>query len=486
MSATTTNVVPLRGEGAAGEVQAAYERLRAAYRAEPYPSAAAREDRLDRLVRLLQRERDAFVEAIAQDFGGRSEVETLGADVLLTVESARDARAHLRAWMKRRPAEATWYHLPSRAFVEPQPLGVVAVIAPWNYPVNLCLGPLAGALAAGNRVLLKPSELTPRTAALVQRLVRETYTPDEVAVVTGGPEVAKAVTQLPLDHLLFTGSTAVGRLVARAAAEHLVPTTLELGGKSPALCHADYDVAAFARRVAVGKLYNSGQTCIAPDYVLVPRGSERRFADAFTAAVRAHVPDLHSPQVTAIVNDKAFDRLQALLLDARAKGATIEETIAGASPGDRKLAPVLVFGARDEMRVLQEELFGPILPVVTYGTLDEVIDYVNARPRPLALYYFDGDDGRVQQVLRRTVSGGVCVNDTLFHFTQEALPFGGVGQSGMGRYHGLAGFETFSHLKGVFEQSRLAASPTVLTGPAALVRRAVDLLIGGRRRKAGE
>lgn len=479
------NVVPMRGD-AVREVTAAFERLKQAWQQERWPTAAAREDRLDRLVRLLQRERDTLAAAIAEDFGSRAPVETLSADVLMTLESARDARRSVRRWMQRRPAQPQWYLRPARAWVEPQPLGVVGIIAPWNYPVNLALGPLAAALAAGNRALVKPSELTPRTAELLQRLAREYFTPDEVAVVTGGPEVARALTALPLDHLLFTGSTQVGRLVAKACAENLVPTTLELGGKSPALMHPSYPVETFARKVAVGKLFNAGQTCIAPDYVLLPRGQEERFERAFTAAVRALVPDLHSRDVTSLASEKGYARVVALLEDARAKGARLVETLAGASAGDRRMAPVLVFEATDEMRVLQEELFGPILPVVPCDDLEQALGYVNARPRPLALYYFDDDARRVEQVLRATTSGGVSVNDTLLHFTQESLPFGGVGHSGMGRYHGLAGFETFSHLKGVFEQSRLAAAPRILSAPAAIARRALEVLIGGRTRRPGE
>jgi len=480
-----SNVVPMRGD-AMREVTAAFDRLKEAWQKERWPAAAAREDRLDRLVRLIQRERETIVEAIAEDFGSRAPVESLGADVLMTLEGARDARKSVRKWMQRRPVEPQWYARPARTWVEPQPLGVVGIIAPWNYPVNLALGPLTAALAAGNRALLKPSELTPKTAELLQRLVREFFTADEVAVVTGGPEVARAITSLPLDHLLFTGSTQVGRLVAKACAENLVPTTLELGGKSPALMHPSYPVETFARRLAVGKLFNAGQTCIAPDYVLLPRGLEERFERAFTAAVRAQVPDLHSKDVTSLASEKGYARMTALLDDAKAKGARLVESLPGGAPASRRLAPVLVFEVKDEMKVMQEELFGPILPVVAVDDVEQAIGYVNARPRPLALYYFDDDAKRVEHVLRSTTSGGVSINDTLMHFTQENLPFGGVGHSGMGRYHGHAGFETFSHLKGVFEQSRLSVTPRVLAGPAAIARRALEVLIGGRKRRPGE
>lgn len=471
-----------------GEVREAYERLRRAYLAEPCPTADEREDRLDRLVRMLQAHRDAIVEAADADFGGRSRHETLLADVYSTLEAARHARRHVRGWMRPRSVAPSWIFRPSRARVESQPLGVVGILAPWNYPVNLALGPLAAALAAGNRVLVKPSELVPRTAQLLAGLLRETFTAEEVAPVTGGPEVARAVAALPLDHLLFTGSTRVGREVARAAAERLVPVTLELGGKSPALVHAQYPLARAAERIAHGKLFNGGQTCIAPDYVLLPRGREEAFAQAFGAAVRKRYPSLAtSPDYTSIVNDAAFARLQALVADARLKGARVEPVSSEAmSAGSRRFVPTLVWNVTGEMRLMQEEIFGPILPVQTYDSLDDAIAFVNARPRPLALYYFDDDATRVREVLRRTVSGGACVNETLLHFAQEELPFGGVGESGVGAYHGEAGFETFSHRKSVFLASRLGPTASLLAPPyGALLDRALDALIGGRRRKPG-
>ncbi len=461
-------------------VQQTYARLRAAARREPYVSLDAREAWLDRLVSALQRERDTIVAAVREDFGARATIETLTADVLTTVQSLRHARENLRAWAARREVAPQWYMRPSRAFVEPQPLGVVGVIAPWNYPVNLALAPLGAALAAGNRVILKPSEITPRAADLIERLVAEAVPADVVGVVKGGADVARAVAELPLDHLLFTGSTAVGKLVARAAAENLVPVTLELGGKSPAIVHPSYDIARFAERVAAGKVLNAGQTCIAPDYVLVPRGREELFTSVFTAAVRA-VGD----ELTSLVHARALDRMLELLEDARRKGATIVPTTE-LDRSSRRMTPVLVLGVSDSMRVMQEEIFGPILPLVPYDTIEQALDYVRDRPRPLALYYFDDDPARIDQVLRTTVSGGVCVNDTIMHFAQDALPFGGVGASGMGRYHGQYGFDTFSHGKGVFHQSRLDLSPTLMQLPRAAVLRALDVLVGGRRRRAGQ
>jgi coniferyl-aldehyde dehydrogenase len=339
-----------------------------------------------------------------------------------------------------------------------QPLGTVGIVVPWNYPVLLAVAPLAGALAAGNRVMVKMSELAPATAALFARLVAERFAADELAVVEGGVPVAQAFVALPFDHLLYTGSTAVGRSVMRAAADNLTPVTLELGGKCPAIVGPGYPLAHAAERIVVGKTMNAGQTCIAPDYVLVPAGSERRFLEEAKRVTAACYPDLaRSPDYSTIVNTRHFERLLALLEDARAKGAEIVDLAPDAAPDarTRRLPPAALLGANDAMRVMQEEIFGPLLPVVAYSSLDEAIAYVNARARPLALYVFDRDTANVERVLARTVSGGVTVNDTILHIAQEDLPFGGVGPSGMGRYHGRDGFETFSVRKAVFYQSRL-------------------------------
>jgi coniferyl-aldehyde dehydrogenase len=367
------------------EVAEAHERLRKAYLAEPYPTAAVREDRLSRLIRLLQRHSEDFAAAINADFAGRSRHETQLADVFMTLEAARHARRHVRQWMRAESASPQWFLLPSSARVEWQPLGVVGIIAPWNYPVNLALGPLAAAFAAGNRVLLKPSELTPTTSALTAQLIRETFAGDEIAVVTGGPDVAQAVSALPLDHLLFTGSTRVGREVARAAASSLTPVTLELGGKSPVLVHPDYPLAHAAARIVIGKLFNAGQTCIAPDYVLVPRGREEAFAQEFRKRVHAQYPDLaQNPDYSAMASPSGYQRMKDLLADAAARGARVESICPGVPPEQtsRKIAPALVHGATAEMRVLQEEIFGPILPIVTYESLDEALAFIPRRGRP--------------------------------------------------------------------------------------------------------
>jgi acyl-CoA reductase-like NAD-dependent aldehyde dehydrogenase len=340
-----------------------------------------------------------------------------------------------------------------------QPLGVVGIIVPWNYPVFLGLGPMAAALAAGNRVMLKMSEHTPETSALFARLIAQRFAPDEVAVILGDAEVGKAFSGLPFDHLLFTGSTQIGRHVMAEAAAHLTPVTLELGGKSPAIVGPGYPIEHAATRIMSGKCLNAGQTCIAPDYALVPEGEVEAFVAAARRFVSAAYPDiLHTPDFSTIVNERQFRRLVGYCEEATHKGARVVPLAAGEPHWDlatRRFPPVALVGGNDQMHVMTQEIFGPILPIVPYKTLDEAIAYVNARPRPLALYYFDRDGARVDRVLKETVAGGVTVNDTILHIAQDDLPFGGVGPSGMGAYHGREGFETFSHKKAVFRQSRL-------------------------------
>jgi coniferyl-aldehyde dehydrogenase len=360
--------------------------------------------------------------------------------------------------MKPRRRPIRWMFQPGSGRILYQPLGVVGIVSPWNYPVQLALSPLAGALAAGNRIMIKPSEITPRTSALLEKVIAEIFDPDEVAVVQGGPEVARAFAHLKFDHLLFTGSTDVGRRVMQAAAENLVPVTLELGGKSPALVAPDHPVGKAAERIAVGKLFNAGQTCIAPDYVLVPRGKEEAFVAAYRDAVSKLYPRLASnPDYTAIISERHYERLRHLIVDARERGARVHEINPANEALDdaqRKLAPVVLTDVPDHAKVMQEEIFGPILPVVPYGDVEDACRFIGARPHPLALYLFSHERTVAERVLARTQSGGVAVNDTMLHCVQEELPFGGVGPSGMGAYHGEAGFRTFSHARSVFHQAR--------------------------------
>jgi len=434
------------------------------------------------LLKGVRARREEFVQAISEDFGGRARQETLLLEVFPVVDAIHHAIRHLPQWMRPRPAAAGWQFLPGRARVVYQPLGVVGVIGAWNYPLLLSLSPVVSALAAGNHVMLKPSELAPRTADLLARLVTELFPEDYVTVVTGGPEIGAAFAALPFDHLLFTGSTRVGKLIMRSASEHLTPVTLELGGKSPALVHPDFPAQTAAARIMAGKLYNAGQTCIAPDYVLVEAGARAEFVRLASEAATTMYPRLvGNADFTRIVTRAHYQRLRDLVEDAALKGAEMLEVNPAretANEQNRVFPPTLLWNVSDQMTVMQEEIFGPVLPVVTYRSLDEAIEYVNARPRPLALYYFDRNSKRVESVLARTTSGGVTVNDTILHIAQNDLPFGGVGASGMGSYHGFDGFLTFSKKKGVFLQSRFTTLGLLRPPYGALARRVTDFLIG--------
>lgn len=444
-------------------------------------SMERRDEALKALADALVQHADAFAAAISEDFGHRSAHETKLADLYPVIAGLRHARKSFRRWAKPRRRPIQMMFKPASGRVHYQPLGVVGIVSPWNYPVQLALAPLAGALAAGNRIMIKPSELTPRTSALLEKVIGDVFDRDEVAVVQGGPEVAKAFARLKFNHLFFTGSTAVGREVMRAAAENLVPVTLELGGKSPALIAPDYPLEKAAERIAVGKLFNAGQTCIAPDYVLVPRRREAAFIKAFRDAVARLYPQLAgSPDYTAIISERHYERLRGLIADAQASGAIVHEiNPAGEAfgPAERKLAPVILTDVPAHAQAMQEEIFGPVLPVLTYDELDEVIAFVNARPHPLSLYVFSHDNQVVEQVLESTCSGGVAINETLLHCIQEELPFGGVGESGMGAYHGEAGFRTFSHARSVFRQSRINGAGMTKPPYGSRMNRMLSLLL---------
>jgi acyl-CoA reductase-like NAD-dependent aldehyde dehydrogenase len=443
------------------DARAILRRMQAAHRGKPAPSYDTRMDWLERLERTLLRRKDDIADAISKDFGNRSRHESLVAEVFVTQQAIKYARQHLRDWMEPEPREVGWSFLPAAAEVQYQPLGVVGIISPWNYPIQLALSPLVGALAAGNRAIIKPSEFVPRTSQLLDDMMRETFEQDVVAVVTGGPEVGEAFAKLPFDHLVFTGSTRIGKVVMRAAAENLVPVTLELGGKSPTIVGDDIPMEVAATRIMMGKCFNAGQTCIAPDYVFIPEGKEPAFVDACKAAVAKMYPTLaNNPDFTAIVNERHHARLSGYVEDAKAKGARVVEINPAGESLDKehKLAPTLVLDPSEDMLVMQDEIFGPVLPVKTYRALDEAIDYVNDHPRPLALYYFGHDRRAIDRVLEETISGGVSINETMLHCAQDDLPFGGVGPSGMGHYHAREGFEQFSKKKPIFRQARINAT----------------------------
>ena len=431
---------------------------KAAWAKDVTPDHAIRDDRLKRLDRMVVDWQERFCAAISEDFGNRPGVVTTLTDIVPLRAAIRHARRHLKRWMRPRRVSLAWTGQPASAVILRQPLGVVGIVAPWNYPLNLMLSPLTGALAAGNRAMLKPSELTPAFSEVLAKAVAETFAEDEVAVVTGGPEVATAFTSAPFDHLIFTGSTAVGRKVAEAAARNLTPVTLELGGKSPAILDASVQFDKAVPRLVWGKLLNSGQTCVAPDYALVPRDRVQDFLVAVKAEVNRQYPGLPAnPDYTSIISPRHFSRLTRLVEEARERGAEVVELAGPHDPDARVFSPVAVIGAPDETAVMSEEIFGPILPIVPYVTLDEAIAYINHRDRPLALYWFGEDRAEQERVLSGTIAGGVTVNDTILHLAQDDLPFGGVGASGYGAYHGEAGFLALSKEKPVLKQSRLSA-----------------------------
>ena len=435
---------------------------RVAFMAELPVSLDIRRDRLNRAKAMIRDHAARFCDALSEDFGHRSRDQSMLTDIGGSIGPIDHALKHLGKWSKaeKRSVQFPLGLLGAKAWVEYQPKGVIGVIAPWNFPVNLVMGPVAGAFAAGNRVMVKTSEFTPVTAALFEEIAPRYFATEELAFVSGGPDVGKAFAELPFDHLLFTGATGIGRHILHAAADNLTPVTLELGGKSPAIIGAGADIAQAAERIALGKMLNAGQICLAPDYVLTPAAREAEVVAGLKAAATNMYPSLlANPDYTSVVNDRHHQRLHDWLDDARAKGATIDivnpanEDFAGSN--SRKMPLHIVTGVTDDMTIMQEELFGPVLPVRRYDGIDDAIGQVNRRDRPLGLYYFGPDKAERRRVLDRTISGGVTLDDVVFHVSMEDLPFGGIGPSGMGSYHGHDGFRTFSHAKAVYRQSRL-------------------------------
>jgi len=441
-----------------------------------------RVDALRKLEQALLRRKDEIVQTISADFNGRAAEETLALDLFPTLNEIRYAVKNLKDWMTPRSAPLGWQFWPARARVQYQPLGVVGVLAAWNYPLFLGLAPVIGAIAAGNHVMLKPSELAPRSADLLASLIGELYPPEFVTVVTGDGKVAAEFSALPFDHLLFTGSTRVGKMVMRAASENLTPVTLELGGKSPALIHPDFSISRAAEAILAGKLFNAGQTCVAPDYVLVSENRLSEFLDTSRRVIARMYPRLvDNPDYTRIINESHYRRLRELTDGALARGAQgieVNPASEACNETNRVFPPTLLSHVPDDTDVMHEEIFGPVLPIVTYSRLSHAIDYINARPHPLALYYFDDNSGRVQYLLDHTRAGGVTVNDCMFHVGQPCLPFGGVGSSGMGQYHGFDGFATFSKKKPIFLQSRFTTLGLMRPPYGATARRLLKFIIG--------
>lgn len=434
-----------------------FQAQRAAYAANPMPPAAQRQQWLKALRDLLNAERQALIEAISADFSHRSADETLLAELMPSLHGIHYASRHLKKWMKPSRRKVGMAFQPASAKVVYQPLGVVGVIVPWNYPLYLAVGPMVGALAAGNRVMLKLSESTPATGLLLKQLFARIFPEDLVCVVLGEADVGMAFSRLPFDHLLFTGSTSIGKHVMRAAAENLTPVTLELGGKSPAIVSRDVPLKDAAERIAFGKTLNAGQTCVAPDYVLVPEDRVGAFVEAYRQAVKGFYPTLaDNADYTAIINERQLARLNAYISDATSKGALLIPLFEQGQ--GRRMSHSVLLNVSDEMSVMQDEIFGPLLPIVPYRDLEQAFAYINQRPRPLALYYFGYDKREQHRVLHETHSGGVCLNDTLLHVAQDDMPFGGIGPSGMGHYHGHEGFLTFSKAKGVLIKQRFNAA----------------------------
>ncbi len=452
---------PLQGADAGAAMRTVLDRQRKAHLKDGPLSAEKRIEWLDRAIGLLVGNKDAIAEALRQDFGHRSVHATLLTDVSGSIAPLKHAKENLRKWMKRekrKVSPAILGLLGARAYIEYQPKGTIGIISPWNFPVNLTFTPLAGVFAAGNRAMIKPSEFTPRSSELMASMFASAFDETEVAVFTGGADVGGAFARLPFDHLLFTGATSIAYHVMKAAAENLVPTTLELGGKSPVIVGESADMALTAKRVMMGKTLNAGQICLAPDYIMVPQDRAREFVGAAASAISAMFPTLKdNPDYTSVINQRHFDRLTGYIDDARAKGAEIIELNPAKEDFRQqpyhKIPPTLVLNPTDDMAIMKDEIFGPLLPVKTYTNVDEAIGYVNGHDRPLGLYYFGKDGAEQERVLSRTTSGGVSVNDVVMHVSMEDLPFGGIGPSGMGAYHGIDGFRTFSHAKAVFQQA---------------------------------
>lgn len=423
--------------------------------------------RLEALSRSISRHQQALVDAVMADFGHRSRHETLISEVIGALGEIRFTKAKLKGWMKHRRVRPTVQSLGSVGRILYQPKGVIGIMGAWNYPAALCFSPMIGAIAAGNHMIVKPSDLTPRTGEVIKQLVAETFEESYCTVVTGDVAVSTLFSALPFDHLLYTGGTAIGCQVMQAAARNLTPVTLEMGGKSPTLIGEKFPMARAVQSILMGKLLNSGQTCIAPDYLLLPKARLQEFIEVATAAILERYPKVvDNPDITWIINDRHHQRVRALIEDARSKGAKLYEVNPGHAEmpaGVRVIAPTLLCDVTDQMKVMQEEIFGPVLPIVTYETLAEAIGYINQRPRPLALYLFEEDASKIKRVLAETISGGVCVNDTMLHIAHQNLPFGGIGPSGLGAYHGFDGFVEFSHKKAVLYQGRF--SPASLLKP---------------------
>lgn len=455
------------------DVNQLLEKHKAAFLLEPFPSEQLRKQQLSALKKALLKHKEKLVKAISADFGWRSDDESLLADIMPTVMSIDHAIKHLRDWMKPEKRQVSMLFQPASNRIMYQPLGVVGIMSPWNYPVFLSLGPLVAAIAAGNRAIIKPSEFTPYANRVLSEILADAFSADEVAMVEGGAELAAGFSGLPFDHLIFTGSTAVGKLVMASAAKNLTPVTLELGGKSPALVAPDVSAEFAVTRMLYGKCLNAGQTCVAPDYVLCPDNMESELVAAFKIQFNQLYPDLNQGDYTSVINDAQYQRLQSWLKDAVDKGAEIISLSDKSERLPRSMPLQLLLKTNTTMTIMQQEIFGPVLPIVTYKSTEEAIKIINSKPRPLALYLFTKDKKFENQVLTNTHAGGVCINDTVNHVAQEDLPFGGIGPSGMGKYHAKEGFQTFSAAKSVLKRGRFYSAKTAFPPYGKLIHKLI-------------
>ncbi|MBL0711633.1 MAG: coniferyl aldehyde dehydrogenase [Colwellia sp.] len=440
------------------DVNECFESQKNNFLSAPYRSYDERISDLKKLKKLLIDNQKAFIEALDKDFGGRSADDTRIGDIITTISGLNYTIKNLKKWMKPEKRKVDLLFQPAKASILFQPLGVVGVVVPWNYPVFLSLGPLSTALAAGNRVMLKMSELTPETAKLLADILQQNFSKKQVAIVGGEVDIATAFTSLAFDHLFFTGSTNVGKIVMKAAANNLVPVTLELGGKSPAIIDDEIDIKLAVSRFILGKVLNSGQTCVAPDYIFCPEGKEAELVEELRTVYSKMFPKVTgNKDCTSIINDVQFKRLNGLLDDARSHGAKITPLII--EPVDetqRKMPLTVLTNVNDSMKVMQQEIFGPIIPIFTYKNTADAIQYINKNDRPLALYIYSFNKDFQQEILLNTHAGGVCINEATFHVANDDLPFGGIGASGMGQYHGKEGFRTFSHGKSILEKGKVS------------------------------
>ncbi|WP_288132819.1 coniferyl aldehyde dehydrogenase [Microbulbifer sp.] len=467
---------------AEGALRQMLDQQRSAYQADPVPDYAQRIEDLRALSRMIRDHQDAMVQAISDDYGNRSKIESLFCEVFVVLDGIKDTIKHLKKWMKpqRRHVSLTSYPT-SRNRVIPQPLGVVGVIVPWNFPVNLTFAPLTSIFAAGNRAMVKMSENSQNLSELLQRISGDYFPAEKLIFIPDSGGVGPLFSALPLDHLIFTGSSATGRAVMRSAAENLTPVTLELGGKSPAIVAPDFDLDTAAERILFWKLLNAGQICTTVDYLFLPEGSADAFVEKSKALVQRRYPDLQSEDYTSVIDDQSYQRLWDTLDDAVAKGATAVDLSDGQGKRDdklRKFPPHILLNVTDDMAVMQREIFGPLLPVKTYREHQEVLDYVNAGPRPLSTYPFTNDRAITDLYIERMMSGGVTVNNCVLHVAQHDIPFGGVGDSGMGHYHGYEGFITFSKLRPIFHQGPLDPIKLLMPPYGKTARKILDVMIG--------